>query len=153
MKILGFRAEPQSPRYAIVEVVDGDWTLLNTASENKLVFPAQCNEDTERLNWFYRELERIFHCHDDISRVVIKTNEYAGTENAAKRRSSYIEGTLLLYCGQKNIPAFLKTYASLGAKTADVKARAAERVGQTAKYWDNKMADAVVAAWWGGRNP
>ncbi len=149
MKLLGFRADPQAPRFALVEAANSQFTLLNDASENRLTFPAQCADEAAQLIWLYREIERVFHEHNDISRVVIKSNEFVGTENKAKRFSSYEEAVLILYCGQKQVPLFVKTYSSLSTKSADVKAHAAARVGQTSKYWDNKMADAVIAAWWG----
>jgi hypothetical protein len=153
MKVLGFRADPQAARIALVEAHAGQLILLNAASENKLTFPAQCSDEASQLKWLYREIERVFHEHPDISRVVIKSNEFMGTANKAKRFSSYEEAVLVLWCGLKGIPVSIKTYNSLSTRSADVKAHAAARVGTTVKYWDTKMADAVVAAWWGANNP
>jgi len=152
MKVLGFRADPQAVRIALVEADNHQFTLLNAASDNKLTFPAQCTTEADQLKWLYRELERVFHEHDDISRVVIKSNEFVGTSSKAKRFSSYEEAVLILFCGLKGVPVSVKTYSSLSTKSSEVKAHAAARVGQTAKYWDTKMADAIVAAWWGGYN-
>jgi len=149
MKIMGFRADPSAPRYAIVEgQKGGPFTLLNAASDSKLAFPAQCTEAAQQLRWLAQELERILHDHPDIAAIVIKANEF-GTESTAKRLSTYQDATVILQCSQKGILVQVKTYASLGTKSASVKMDAAARVGQTAKYWDNKMADAVIAAWWG----
>ncbi|MYL84921.1 hypothetical protein GTA51_17555 [Desulfovibrio aerotolerans] len=151
MKVFGFRADPNSPRFAIVEKVDEQFTLLNSSSDNKLAYPVQCIEVSDRLVWLYREFERIIIAHEGISSVVIKANEY-GTESSSKRFSSYQDAALVLLCGFRGIRVDVKTYNSLSTKSADVKIHAASRVGQTTKYWDVKMADAVVAAWWGINN-
>lgn len=149
MKVMGFRADPSAPRYAIVEgQKGGTFTLLNAATDSKLAFPAQCTEPTQQLHWLAQELERILHDHPDIAAIIVKANEF-GTESTAKRLSTYQDATVILHGGQKGIPVQVKTYASLSTKSASVKLDAAARVGQTTKYWDNKMADAVIAAWWG----
>ncbi len=153
MKILGFRSDPTTPRYAIVDSAATPLLLLNANDESRLRFPADCATETAQLTWLYREIERIFHAHPDISRVVIKKGEFTQGDNNAKRVASYQEAALLLYCGLHNKPVATKIYASLGTRSAQVRDHAIARVGQTTRYWDNKMADAVIAAWWGANNP
>jgi len=153
MKILGFRSDPNTPRYAIVDGATTPPTLLNADAECRLRFPADCNSETAQVTWLYREFERIFHIHPDIGRVVIKKGEFTQGDNNAKRIASYQEAALLLYCGLHNKPVVAKIYASLATRSAQVKDDAIARVGQTTRYWDGKMADAVVAAWWGATNP
>lgn len=153
MKILGFRADPKGPRYAIVEMSGSQFTLLNAASESKLVFPANCDDDAAQVTWLYREFERIFHAHPDIAKVVIKKGEFTQGDNNAKRLVSYQEAVLLLFCGIHNKQIITKLYTSLGTNNGQVKEHAIARVDKTKKYWDTKMADAVIAAWWGGCNP
>ena len=80
-----------------------------------------------------------------------QTNEYGLREKAALRESSYIEAALMLYCEQNKKPVQIRTYTSLGTRSADAKTHAESRVGRTVKYWDSKIADAVIAAWWGAR--
>jgi hypothetical protein len=133
MKALGFRSDPATPRYALVDSTANPLSLLNAATD--------------------RELERIFHAHPDIVRVVIKKGEFTQGDNNAKRTASYQEAALLLYCGLHNKPVVTKIYASLGTNSSSVLAHAVARVGQTTRYWNSKMADAVVAAWWGATNP
>ena len=106
----------------------------------------------EKVEWLYRELDRVFHEHQDIIKVCIKTNEYTQSDSKAKRESAYLEGSVLLFCRHNNIPVSVKIYASLATRSADVKRHAEQRVGRTEKYWDTKMADAVVAAWRGVHN-
>lgn len=149
MKILGFRSDPNTPRYAIVDGSANPLTLLNADAESRLRFPADCNSEAAQVTWLYREFERIFHIHPDIGRVVIKKGEFTQGDNNA----SYQEAALLLYCGLHNKPVVAKIYASLGTRSAQVKDHAIARVGQTTRYWDGKMADAIIAAWWGATNP
>lgn len=153
MKILGFRSDPSSPRYAIVDSSVTPPALLNADGESRLRFPADCTSEAAQVTWLFREFERVFHIHPNIDRVVIKKGEFTQGDNNAKRFASYQEAALLLYCGLHNKPVVTKIYASLGTRSAQVKDHAIARVGQTAKYWDGKMADAVIAAWWGATNP
>ncbi|MCH9807010.1 MAG: hypothetical protein K0U74_04700 [Alphaproteobacteria bacterium] len=151
-KVLGFRADPANARYAIVSCDGTDSTLENAASESKLVYPADIDTVPQKLEWLHREFERMFHANRDIEMVVIKTNEYGLNEKAAMRESSYLEAVLLLFCQRNGIPVEIKTYNSLGTRSKDAKTHAEHRVGRTSKYWDAKMADAVIAAWWGAKN-
>jgi hypothetical protein len=151
MKVLGFRADPTGPRYAIV-VNDGvSISLANADGETRLSYPANVTSAADKASWLYREIERIFREHSDIVRIVIKTNEYTQSDTKAKRESAYAEAMLLLYCAQHHLPVEIKIYTSLGTKSGDVKAHAEARVGRTSKYWDAKIADAVVAGWSGAR--
>lgn len=149
MKVLGFRADPSHPRYAIVQNNGGTFTLDNASGENRLTYPANVSTPSEKVTWLYREIERVFRDNAGIARVVIKTNEYTQSDTKAKRESAYAEAMLLLYCAQHQIPVESKIYTSLRTKSGDVKVHAEARVGRTTKYWDAKMADAVVAAWSG----
>ncbi|HVU19459.1 MAG TPA: hypothetical protein VHE09_01935 [Rhizomicrobium sp.] len=153
MKVIGFRADPSAPRYALVERNGSAYSLLNADGENRLTYPATVEAPSEKAAWLYREIERVFREHSGIARVVIKTNEYTQSDSKAKRESAYAEAMLLLYCAQHQLPIDVKIYTSLGTKSGDVKAHAEERVGRTSKYWDAKMADAVVVAWDGARRP
>lgn len=153
MKVLGFRSDPNTPRYAIVDGATTPPTLINADAESRLRFPADCNSETAQVTWLYREFERIFNIHPDIARVVIKKGEFTQGDNNAKRIASYQEAALLLYCGLHSKSVVAKIYASLGTRSAQVKDHAIARVGQTTRYWDGKMADAIIAAWWGATNP
>ncbi len=147
MIILGFRADPSQPRYSLVRK-DGDALVLaNADGETRLCYPANVTSPADKTLWMFREIERIFRDNSDISRVVIKTNEFTQSENKAKRESAYAEAMLLLYCAQHQIPVDLKIYSSLSTNSKSVKEHAEQRIGRTTKYWDAKMADAVVAAW------
>ncbi len=98
MKVLGFRADPTGPRYAIVVNDGAAISLANAAGETRLSHPAGVTSPSEKANWLYREIARVFRDHADIARVVIKTNEYTQSDSKAKRESAYAEAMLLLYC-------------------------------------------------------
>ncbi|MBY5337334.1 hypothetical protein HFO99_26115 [Rhizobium leguminosarum] len=155
MKILGFRGDPKAPRYAIVSEIGGVYTLENSSGDTKLSAPASITEDAdaERLEWLYREIHRIFDDHPDVAKVMIKGNEFTQQDTKAKRRSFYNDGAVMLACAHRGIPVEIKVYASIGTAKAKSKELGEARVGRTAKYWDEKMADAVNAAWWGLRHP
>lgn len=152
MKVLGIRVDPKKTRYALIDYDGNDFTLLNADTESRLLYPANVSAPDEKVDWLYQELERVLHEHQDIEKVCIKTNEYTQSDSKSKRESAYLEGTVLLFCRRKNIPVTVKIYASLSTRGADIKNHAEQRVGRTAKYWDTKMADAVIAAWHGARN-
>lgn len=149
MKVIGIRIDPQKTRYALVERDGASFTLLNADDESRLQYPANVSNSDEKVEWLYRELGRVFQTHPDIQKVCIKTNEYTQSDSKSKRESAYLEGVVLLFCRQKGIPVDVKIYASLGTRSADVRDDAERRVGRTTRYWDTKMADAVVAAWKG----
>lgn len=154
MKVLGYRGDPRSPRYAIVSEDDGDFTLENASDDSKLTVPASIGDeaDAERVDWVYHEILRILDEHTDISKVVLKQNEFTRQDTLAKRRSAYNDAAVLLACSLRHIPVELKLYTSISTTSSDTKRHAESRVGRTDKYWDAKMADAVNAAWWGLRH-
>jgi len=152
MKVLGIRVDPKKTRFALIDYDGNDFTLLNSDTESRLLYPASVSAPDEKVDWLYQELTRVLHEHQDIEKVCIKTNEYTQSDSKSKRESAYLEGAVLLFCRRKNIAVTVKIYASLSTRSADVKNHAEQRVGRTAKYWDTKMADAVIAAWHGACN-
>lgn len=144
-KALGFRADHKAPRYALITNDGGTLCFENREAENRLLYPAERKTPAERLEWLYQEFARVFREHPDIDRVVIKTSEYGLTDRSSSREGSYAEAVLLLLCAMKQVPVETKIYRSLGTKSGEVRATAEELVGRTENYWDNKMADAVVA--------
>mgnify|MGYP001037372527 CR=1 FL=1 len=151
MKLLGIRVEPKKARYALIGSDNGDFTFINADTESRLVYPDGLSKTDQKMDWLYQELARILHEHQDIKKVCIKTNEYTQSDNKSKRETAHLEGAVLLFCKQNNLPVTLKNYASLATRNSSVKEHAEERVGRSNKYWDTKIADAVVAAWRGAR--
>lgn len=152
MKVLGIRVEPKKTRYAIIGYENDSFTFINADSESRLVYPDGLSSTDQKTDWLYQELARILHEHQDIQKVCIKTNEYTQSDSKSKRETAHLEGAILLFCKQNNLPVNLKIYASLSTRSSSVREHAEQRVGRTNKYWDTKMADAVVAAWKGVRD-
>ena len=151
MKVIGVRVGPKATRVAIVGEEEGALVLLNSDIESRLIYPVDLSAPEEKVFWLYREMERLHREYPNLARVGIKTNEYTVMDSKAKRESAYFEGAIMLYWRQKSIPVFVRTYASLGTRGADVRADAEQRVGRTARYWNKQMADAVIIAWRGLR--
>ena len=82
MKVLGIRVDPTRTRYALVQYDGVNFTLLNAKDESRLLYPADVATAEDKVEWLYRELERMFHRNQDIDKVCIKTNEY--TQNRHK---------------------------------------------------------------------
>lgn len=155
MKILGFRGNPKAPRYAVLSYDGTTFTLENATCDSKLKLPASIAEDAdgERLVWIYAEITRILEAHPDITKVMIKTNEFTQSDTKAKRKSAYIDAAVILAATHKNVPVQSLAYNQIATTKATTKERAETRVGKTDKYWDDGMADAINVAWWGAQHP
>lgn len=146
MKVLGIRVAPQVSRYAVVEYDNGVAILINHESENRLVFPVGLNAIPEKSKWLYMELERIYSQYPDLKRIIVKENEY-GAENAKRRESTYLLGSVFLFAAQRNIDSRSVLYTQLRTNGSRVKEFAESNIGRSSQYWDTQMADAVAATW------
>lgn len=155
MKVLGFRGNPNAPRYAVLSYDGTTFALENAASDSKLKLPASIAEDadSERLAWIYAEIVRILEAYPDIVKVMIKTNDFTQSDTKPKRKSAYIDAAVILAAAHKNVPVQALVYSQMGVTRATTKERAETRVGKTDKYWDDGMADAINVAWWGACHP
>lgn len=150
MQILGIRTASTCVRYAIVEWNGQTASLVNSATEHKLDFPANRQEIPQKVQWLYSELERIYRMYPDISKVAIKMNQF-GTEKMANRYSTHMDGVVMLSALQNGKTADTFLYANMqqGMSSKKVQAFAETNVGRSDKYWNPQMADAVAAAWTG----
>ena len=149
MKVLGIRASAQEVRYAILEKdSSGQVTFVNRDSENRLKYPSTVQEIGGKLLWIKHEFERILRQNPEVDKIIIKTNEYAGSETNAKRETSYIDAIILLLCADKNIPVIKRLYSQIGTTSRETKSHAELRVGKTDKYWNGTISDAVNCAFW-----
>lgn len=148
MSILGLRASAQEIRYAILEKdSSNNIVFVNCESENRLKYPANITCIEEKLCWVKMELERILRQNPSICKIVIKTNEY-GTETSAKRDTNYVDAIFLLTAAEQKMPVVKKLNSQIGSTSAKAKEYAESRVGKTRQYWNNTMADAILAAYW-----
>lgn len=149
MQVIGIRASAQEIRYAILnQDVDGSIVFINKDEEHCLRYPATIHKVEDKLHWVKREFDRIFRQHTSIDKIIVKINEYAGTENGAKRETSYIDAIVLLLASENNITVERKLYSQIGTTSKQTKEHAESRVGKTDKYWNTTMADAINCAFW-----
>ena len=92
----------------------GQHVLENASGDNKLTVPASIPEeaDAERVAWIYREILRIFDEHPDVTKVMIKANEFTQQDTKAKRRSAYTDAAVMLAAANRDIAVEVKIYAS-----------------------------------------
>ena len=147
--ILGLRASSQEVRYAILEKDStGNIIFRNRTSENRLKYPANIESVEEKLRWIKAEIDRILRQNTEIDKIAIKTNEYAGTETAAKRETTYVDAIFLLCAAEHCLPVVRKLNSQIGSSASRAKEYAESRVGKTNQYWNNAMADAILVAYW-----
>ena len=147
--ILGLRASSQEVRYAILDKdPTGKIIFTNQESENRLKYPANIESVEGKLNWIKAEVDRILRQNTAIDKIAIKMNEYAGTENAAKRETTYVDAIFLLCAAEHCLPVVRKLNSQIGSSASKAKEYAENRVGKTNQYWNNTMADAILVAYW-----
>ena len=149
MQVIGIRASTQEVRYAILEKqTDENITFINQNSEHCLRYPATVISLEEKLHWVKQEFDRIFRQHTSIGKILVKMNEYAGSDTGAKRETSYIDAIILLAAAENYIPVERKLYSQIGTTSKQTKEHAEKRVGKTNIYWNTTMADAINCAFW-----
>ena len=152
IKVMGIRTAPSVVRYAILtKNEDGVIQFVNANGENKIDFPADCDNVTKKLPWLSREIQRIFRQNPEISHVIIKASEYGrGGESSSSREAAYYDSAVITQAGLqlRPISVDVKIYRGLGnnVKRDTVKNIAEGHVGKTQKYWNEQIADAIVAA-------
>lgn len=148
MRVLGLRASAQEIRYAILEKdTAGHINFVNCSDETRLKYPANIDRIEEKLLWIKSEIVRILRQNPSIEKIIIKTNEYTGTENAAKRETTYVDSIFLLCAAEHRLPVLRKLNSQIGSTATRAKEYAESRVGKTERYWNNTMADAILAAY------
>lgn len=147
MKTIGVRVAPSQIRFALVERLDGSFTLLNADGENRLTWPADVSALQQRVEWAYDELARVLRQNPGTASVSIKVPEYTQKRTKSTRAVDCLEGAVILAAAKAKVPLADYIYAQLATKRAKVCQDAEARVGRTATAWDEQMADAVVAAW------
>lgn len=147
--VLGLRASSQEVRYAILDKdTDGKIIFVNRTSEHRLKYPVNIDRVDGKLNWIKAEIDRVLRQNTAIDTIVIKTNEYTGIENAIKRETTYVDAIFLLCAAEHGIPVVRKLNSQINSSASLAKEYAEARVGKTNQYWNNTIADAILAAYW-----
>lgn len=149
MSIIGIRASSQEIRYAILEK-DSNGTIVfqNIENENRLKYPANIENVAEKLYWVKSEIDRILRQNPGIEKIILKMNEYSGTENSSKRETTYVDAIILLSAGEHGISIERKLNSQISSTATKAKELAEQRVGRTTNYWNSTIADAILAAFW-----
>lgn len=148
MIVLGIRASAQEVRYAILEKNENnEIVFVNRDEENRLKYPSNISSVEDKLFWVKSEIDRILRINS-IDKIVVKMNEYAGTENHSKRETTYVDAIIILSAKENNIEVERKLNSQISSTATRAKELAENRVGKTEKYWNNTMADAILAAFW-----
>lgn len=148
MKVLGLRASAAEVRYALLEKnYNNEIVFINQHTENKLVWPATTSTVEEKLVWIKAELVRILRQNNNIEKIAIKTNEFAGTETRAKRETTYIDAIFILVAAEHNISVVKKLNNQIGSTSQKCKELAENCTGRTEKYWNTTIADAILVAY------
>lgn len=96
-------------------------------------------------------MDRIVRQNPNVDRIILKMNEYMGTETSAKRETNYIDAVILLCAFEHNIIVERKLNSQIGSSSVMSKEFAEQQVGRTEQHWNNTIADAILAAFWGIR--
>ncbi|WP_369283984.1 hypothetical protein [Oscillibacter sp. GMB15532] len=149
MAIIGIRASSQEIRYAILDKNEnGEIVFVNQNTENRLKYPANVDAVEDKLHWVKSEVDRILRQNEGIEKIILKMNEYAGTENSSKRETTYVDAVLLLCAIENGIQIERRLNSQISSTAAKAKELAERRVGRTENYWNNTIADAILAAFW-----
>ncbi|CAB5499217.1 hypothetical protein THERMOT_995 [Bathymodiolus thermophilus thioautotrophic gill symbiont] len=150
MKLLGIRTAPTQLRYALIKVDDdNNCSLVNSNSESLIKVPAGMDDFSEKLSWQKDEIDRIIRQNQDVEKILLKIGEYGRSDTKSSRLAAYFDAVVILAAKEANIPIQTKVYNQLSTKRKQVKKDAKEHIGRTDKYWNEQIADAIVAAWSG----
>ncbi|CAB5494344.1 hypothetical protein [Bathymodiolus thermophilus thioautotrophic gill symbiont] len=150
MKLLGIRTAPTQLRYALIKVDDdNNCSLVNSNSESLIKVPAGMDDFSEKLSWQKDEIDRIIRQNQDVEKILLKIGEYGRSDTKSSRLAAYFDAVVILAAKEANIPIQTKVYNQLSTKRKQVKEHAEARIGRTEKYWNEQIADAIVAAWSG----
>lgn len=147
---MGIRTAPTQLRYALIKVDDdNNCSLVNGNSESLIKVPAGMDDFSEKLSWQKDEIDRIIRQNQDVEKILLKIGEYGRSDTKSSRLAAYFDAVVILAAKEANIPIQTKVYNQLSTKRKQVKEHAEARIGRTEKYWNEQIADAIVAAWSG----
>lgn len=150
MKVLGIRNYSNGMRFCIFtnEGVGGLIEFVNLNKENKINKP-QGYEGKELYLWYQSEIERILDTNEDIEAIAIKQNENSVRSCYGKLKDvMFFDCIASMSAFHHGISVESFVYNQLGVSSKTVKGQAETIIGGKAdKYWDEKIADAIVVAY------
>ncbi len=146
MTVLGIRNYSDGFRYCILQKDANGVVCKNLNSENRILIP-KGYDDNQLLIWYQDEIERILDTNNNIVKVAIKHNENMRSDcYASLKKVMFMDCIITLIATRKNIHVNSYVYNQIHVNSKNVLDRAEILVGKSQKYWDSKIADAIMAA-------
>lgn len=150
MKVLGIRNYSKGIRFCILTKDDtcGQIEFLNLNKENKINRP-QGYEGKELYLWYQTEIERILDTNVGIEAVAIKQNENSVQSCYGKLKDvMFFDCIASMSAFHRGLEVESYVYNQLGVSSKTVKEQAETLIGgRPNKYWDDKLADAIIVAY------
>ena len=150
MKVLGIRNYSNGMRFCILkkEDVGGPIEFINKDKESKINMP-QGYEGKDLYIWYQSEIERILDTNDGIEAVAIKQNENSVQTCYGKLKDvMFFDCIASMSAFHRDLEVESFVYNQLGVSSKTVKEQAETIIGgKTNKYWDAKIADAIIVAY------
>lgn len=148
MKVIGIRNYSNGIRYCIFECIDGETTFENKDTEHKILKPKGF-EGKELYIWYKKEIDRLLDQNNQIKIVAIKQNENSVQTCYGKLKDvMFFDCIASMAAYERNVEVYSLVYNQIGVNSKNVKQMAEYIIGgKTSKYWDEKIADAIVAAY------
>jgi hypothetical protein len=144
MKVLGIRNYYDGVRFCILEGEASNISCLNLNKENRILFPKGIHEN-DLLIWYKDEIDRLFDIYGIFDRVAIKHNENTRSDSySSLRKILFLDCIVTLEAVERKIPINSYAYNQIGVNSKNVLEKAESLVGKAQKYWDIRMADAII---------
>lgn len=147
MKVLGLRNYSDGIRYCVLEKIENHIEFINKNTETKIVKPRGCN-GKELYLWYQYEINRILDTNHGIDAVAIKQHENSVLSCYCKLKDVMFFdciASMAAYNHDLIVESFVYNQLGLSSKTVKQCAETIVR-DKTDKYWDEKIADAIVVA-------
>lgn len=147
MKVIGFRNSPTHVRYAVLEVEGNKASFLNASGEHILKYPQSIDDVPDKLDWLFKEVNRVFNLNVETKFCALKCNEYNRSEKTSTRYTAYADAIVLLASRMRSIPVQYFLYKQIHLTSSDVMNFAEAKAGKCNKRWDTQIADAIAVAY------
>jgi hypothetical protein len=142
---LGIRTAPEQTRFALLQLEDLHWSLLNTSSDSLIRRPGNY-EDPAYINWLLDEITALLQRNPTVERIALKVPEFTQSVTHGTRLRNYLDAAVQIAATRSNVTIATRMYTQMATRAKDVKHDAETRVGRTDAQWDPEIADAIMAA-------
>lgn len=146
MKVLGIRNYSNGIRYCILEKNENQIEFVNKNTETKIDKP-RGYEGKELYLWCQKEINRILDTNQGIDAVAIKQNENIQSCYSKLKDTIFFDCIVSMAAYNRDLSVKSFVYNQLGVSSKTVIQQAEAIVQEkTEKYWDAKIADAIIVA-------